>query len=218
MTDRIDHLEFLVEGFSMKLTVDALMPRIAPGMTFGSHDLGSKSQFMRKVAGRLKGYAYELPARPGLAVVLLRDRDQEDCRATIAGLDRAIRDAGLERASVEAGKRGHVLCRLADEMLEAWFFGDGAALHQAFERIPADLVTKRPYRDPDSIRDPARRLESVLQTAGYHRGGLSKTALAALVAPGMNVDVNTSRSFEHFRDGVRFLARSETNRQDTHAP
>ena len=58
MTDRIDHLEFLVEGFSMKLTVDALMPRIAPGMTFGSHDLGSKSQFMRKVAGRLKGYAY----------------------------------------------------------------------------------------------------------------------------------------------------------------
>lgn len=190
----------------MKVAVDALMPRIAPGVSFASHDLGSKSQFMKKAPGRLRGYAYELGANPSLAVLLLRDRDQEDCRQITESLKQQSTAGGLTVASVALGVPGNVVVRLADEMLEAWFFGDGQALNRAYPRVPAALTTQRAYRHPDAIRDPARRLEGELQRRGYHQGGLSKTALASAVAPLLDVEANTSVSFVHFRDAVRFLS------------
>lgn len=45
-----------------------------------------------------------------------------------------------------------VLNRLAIEELEAWFFGDVAALHSAYPRVPSTLGRRSRYRDPDAIR------------------------------------------------------------------
>ncbi|MGH3928087.1 MAG: hypothetical protein ACRDTT_35370, partial [Pseudonocardiaceae bacterium] len=53
-------------------------------------------------------------------------------------------------------------------------------------------------------------LERVLQARGYHLGGLAKVAAATEIAEHMNVDVNRSRSFLVFRDGVRRLVAGGT--------
>lgn len=45
-----------------------------------------------------------------------------------------------------------VLNRIALVELDAWFFGDVLAIHQAYEKIPITLGTKSAYRDPDSIK------------------------------------------------------------------
>lgn len=202
------HIEILVEGRSMKDAVDQLMPRIAPGVSFASHDLGSKSEFMAKAPRRLRGYAHEMAANDRLAVLLLRDRDTEDCGDILRVLQDAARSAGCSVASVARRVHGQAMVRLADEMLEAWFLGDGRALHAAFPRIPASIGTTRAYRVPDRVRDPARRLERELQKHGYYPAGLSKIDLVSKVAPHLDVDANSSRSFAHFRDGVRLLCQA----------
>ncbi|GAB2470553.1 hypothetical protein GCM10027030_01550 [Luteococcus sediminum] len=200
----------------MKEAVEQLMPRISPGLGFEVFDLGSKSQFMNKLPGRLKGYEYFLASEPGRAVVLLRDVDQEDCRAVLGELHGWVRAANLSLASAATRTRGQVMCRLADEMLESWFFGDGAALHAAFPRISAHWTQERGLRRPDDIRDPARRLEDQLKRRGYYPAGMPKAEVARLVASHMAIDANQSPSFVCFRDGVRFLA-ATTTQEDGHA-
>lgn len=213
----VTHVDFLVEGWSMKEALEQLVPRILPGLDFEVLDLGSKSQFMKKIPGRLKGYEHFLVNEPGWAVVLLRDVDQEDCRAILRDLHGWISDANLGLASAASGVRGQVLCRLADEMLESWFFGDGAALHAAFPRISPSWTQERGLRRPDDIRDPARWLENELKRRGYYSAGMPKAEVARLVATYMNVDDNKSPSFVCFRDGVRFLAGSTITQEDCHA-
>ena len=48
--------------------------------------------------------------------------------------------------------RFQVLNRIAVEELEAWFFGDVQAIHQAYERVSSSLIVKSAYRDPDAIK------------------------------------------------------------------
>ncbi len=198
----------------MKTAVESWMPQIAPGVEFEAFDLGSKSQFMKKVGNRLSGYRYAIQRGDRVAVVLLRDRDEEDCGAVVADLDAAVKRAGLRRASVGRSIDGDVLPRLADEMLEAWFFGDGNALHEAFPKLSPMLTHRAAYRRPDVIRDPARRLASELAKCGYYPQGMPKDEVARLVAPKMAVDANTSPSFAVFRDGVRFLAQTAQKQEN----
>lgn len=190
----------------MKVAVDELIPRVVPYITHEAHDLGCKSQYMKKVGKRLEGYSYMLKREPSWGVVLLRDRDQEDCLQVLKELDHAISQSGLDRASVSGGRLGQVLPRLADEMLEAWFFGDTDAINKSYPRFPRGLKAKRAFRNSDAIRDPARRLEQELVKAGYYQAGrMDKFQVAFEVAMQMNVDSNTSPSFACFREGIRFL-------------
>ncbi|MCA0435284.1 MAG: DUF4276 family protein [Austwickia sp.] len=91
-------------------------------------------------------------------------------------------------------------------ILEAWFFGDIAAVRQVYPRVPDSLGSRAAYRDPDAIAGGTwESLEVVLQQAGYMRGGLRKVALAESVAPHMDLANNTSRSFQVTIAGIRRL-------------
>jgi Domain of unknown function (DUF4276) len=121
----------------------------------------------------------------------------------------------------KSGQVFHVVNRIAVEELEAWFFGDVPALTAAYPRVPTSLGNQARYRDPDQIAGGTwEALERVLQSAGYHLGGLPKVAVAGNVSEHMDPDRNTSRSFQVFRDTLRRLAEeppplrksAETNR------
>lgn len=188
----------------MKETLQRLLPRLLPdGIAFEVFDLGSKSQFLKNVPARLKGYSYWLPAER--RVVLLLDADQDNCVELRRTLDEFASQAGLTAASVSGQRDGQVLARIVVEMLEAWFFGDPAAVAAAYGKEFETMGNRRNLRIPDEIRDPSRRLGDLLRSVPKHRGGLKKAELARDVAEHMNVDVNTSTSFIRFRDGVRFL-------------
>lgn len=197
------HLEVLVEELSCEVALNSLLPRLlGPDHTWAIHVHQGKPDLLANLQSRLRGYARWLPDDWRLLIVV--DRDQEDCHALKRRLDTDAENAGLVTRSRAGGGRFQVINRIVVEELEAWFFGDVAALRAAFPRVSATLDRKRDFRDPDAIRGgTAERLEQELQRAGYMMGGLEKLALARAVAPHMDPDRNRSRSFCVFRDALR---------------
>ncbi|MGH3803791.1 MAG: DUF4276 family protein [Pseudonocardiaceae bacterium] len=198
-------LEILVEERSAERALGGLLPRIVPSVDFEIRVFRGKTDLLKKLPDRLKGYAAWI-TRADTYLVVLVDRD-DDCLALKAEMEQMAAAAGLPTATAApASRRVHVLNRIAVEELEAWFFGDVPALCAAYPRVPVSLGQQAKYRDPDAVLGGTwEALEHVLQAGGYHRGGLAKVAAATEIAQHMNVDVNCSRSFQVFRDGVRQL-------------
>lgn len=194
-------LHVLVEELSAERALRKLLPRIVPGVVVEIYVFRGKPDLLRKLPGRLAGYAH-WPGDHAPLVVVLVDRDTDDCVLLKHRVLDTARDAGL----VVAGDERRFLARIAVEELEAWFFGDAPALRAAYPRLPAGLADQVAYRDPDGIAGgTAEALERLLQRHGYQTAGLSKTENAGMVASQMNIDHNSSRSFQVFRDGIRTL-------------
>lgn len=198
------HVELLVEERSAEVAIRLLFPRIAGKQTtFAIHPFHGKDDLLAKLPSRLRAYREWVPE--DWRIIVLIDEDREDCLALKRTMEAAALGAGFATRS-SAGTGGHfvVLNRLAVEELEAWFFGDVAAIATAYPRIPTTLDRQARYRDPDTIRGGTwEALEQVLQASGYHKGGLPKVAAARAIAAHMDPDSNRSRSFCLFRDSLR---------------
>jgi hypothetical protein len=197
------HIEFLVEEPSAEAALQNLIPKICGNsITFSIHAYRSKTDLLNKLPKRLKGYGNFLPA--DWRIVVLVDEDREDCQALKERLDRAARDAGLvARSAAQSGYGFQVLNRIAVEELEAWFFGDVQAIHQAYQRVSPALETKSAYRDPDAINGGTwEAMERELQRAGYFKSGLAKIKAARAISANMVPTRNRSRSFQVFRSGL----------------
>lgn len=206
MTAHAVSLEVLVEEPSAEHALRSLLPKIVPGVEFEIRTFRGKHDLLNKLPARLQGYA-KWAAHVGRKIVVLVDRDDDDCVTLKKRLEVMAVSAGL-KTSVNSSSRADVLVlnRIAVEELEAWFFGDGNAINQAYPRVPASLDQKAAYRDPDSIRGGTwEALERELQRCGYHMAGLAKVGAASAIAQCMNVELNRSTSFCAFRDGLRGL-------------
>lgn len=200
------NLEILVEERSAERALGVLLPRIVPDIDFEIRVFRGKTDLLKKLPHRLKGYT-DWITQADTCLVVLVDRDDDECLALKADMEQMAAAAGLQTATAApASRRVHMLNRIAVEELEAWFFGDVPAICAAYPRVPVSLGQQAKYRDPDAIAGGTwEALERVLQKGGYHLGGLAKVAAATEIAHHMNVDVNRSRSFLVFRDGVRRL-------------
>jgi hypothetical protein len=197
------HIEFLVEKPSAEAALRSLVPMICGSdISFDIHAFRSKSDLLAKLPLRLKSYRKFLP--PDWRIVVLIDEDRQDCIALKNLLEEAAMEAGLiTRSRARGGFRFQVLNRIAVEELEAWFFGDVRAIHQAYEKIPITLATKSAYRDPDAIKGGTwEAMERELQKAGYFKGGLAKIKVARAISANMEPSRNRSRSFQIFRQGL----------------
>jgi hypothetical protein len=200
------HLEVLVEEPSAEAALRNLLPKMtAPRTTFQIIVHNGKPDLMRKLPGRLRGYRHWLPS--DYRIVVLVDRDNEDCRQLKGRLEDVARAAGFGTKTCPGPSLGfEVVNRIAIEELEAWFFGDVPAIRGAYPRVPQTLAAKRRYIDPDGIKGGTwQALERVLQRAGYHRGGLGKIETARAIAARMDPAAIRSRSFQVFRDAVSAL-------------
>lgn len=200
------HLELLVEEPSAEAALRVLVPKIRPDVSFAVHPHQGKPDLLSKLPVKLRAYRHWLPQ--DWRIVVLVDRDRDDCRALKADLERAAAEAGFDtRSSARPAARFHVLNRMAIEELEAWYFGDVEALACAYPRVSRTLGAKRPYRDPDAIAGGTwEALQRVLQRAGYYRQGLPKIEAAQRVSEFMDPARNSSTSFQVFRDGLVNLA------------
>lgn len=199
------NLEVLVEELSAKEALDHLLPKIVPDVSFEMRVFRGKEALLRELPARLRGYAGWIAAAETRVVVVV-DRDDDDCVALKSRLVKMAAEAGLDQT--------RVLSRIVIEELEAWFFGDVSALRAAYPRVPASLGEQAPYRDPDGINGGTwQALHRVLREHGYHSKRFDKVAAAQAIAPHMDVESNRSTSFQIFRDGLRRLVSEVPNAQ-----
>ncbi|MUG98844.1 DUF4276 family protein [Scytonema sp. UIC 10036] len=197
------HIEVLVEELSMKEALQNLLPKILGEVnSFDIHPYQGKRDLLSKLPQRLKGYKSWLP--DDYRIVVLVDEDREDCKALKEKLEGIALDVGFStKKSVSTGQQFQVLNRIAIEELESWFFGDMDALINAYPKVSSNIKNQAKYRDPDAITGGTwEALEKVLQTAGYHKGGIEKTRAAREISLHMNPSNNRSRSFQIFYDGL----------------
>jgi hypothetical protein len=194
----VEHVEVLVEEPSMEATLERLLPGMLPEASFAIHAHQGKLDLLGKLPAKLRAYASWLP--PTWRIVVVVDRDDDDCEALKQRLEGAVAQAGL--TSRARAKVGYVVAtRIAIEELEAWFFGDWRAVCAAYPRAPRTVASKVAYRAPDDIQGGTwEALERVLQQAGYFSSGLRKIEAARAIAEHMVPARNTSPSFCRLRD------------------
>jgi len=202
----VGRVEVLVEEPSSEAALAHLLPRILGPISFSVHSHRGKQDLLAKLPGKLQAYGKWLP--PDWRILVVVDGDRGDCRALKRRLEDAASRAGLLTRSTTRGTAPWVVAnRIAIEELEAWFFGDWAAVQAAYPRVDTGVPRQARYRDPDRISGGTwEALEHVLQGAGYFGSGLPKIEVARAIAGHMDPAANKSRSFQVFRDALAELA------------
>lgn len=191
----VDHLEVLVEEPSMEAALRLLLGKMIGDISFEIYSYQCKDELLTRLPERLRGYAKWIPATCRIVVVV--DRDEEDCHKLKARLEKMANDAGLPTRSTAGNKPYVVVNRLVIEELEAWFFGDWEAVRMAYPRVPAKIPSKAKYRDSDAVAGGTwEAFERVLQSAGYFKTGLRKIEAARAISEYMDPGRNRSRSFQ----------------------
>jgi hypothetical protein len=198
----LEKLVVFVEEWSMEACLEQLLPRLLGTVEFQIIRFQCKRDLLKKMPDRLRAYASWLPDH--WKILVLVDRDDEDCHKLKQRLETIVRDAGL--ATKTAPKHDlsfQVINRIVIEELEAWFFGDWQAVKSAYPKVPEIIPRKAAYRVPDAIQGGTwEAFERVLKHAGYFGSGLRKMECARTIAPYMQPDRNNSRSFQAFRQAI----------------
>ena len=126
--------------------------------------------------------------RPDTRFIVLRDQDSGDCKKIKSRLLELCKKAGREDA----------LVRIACKELESWYLGDLKAVEKGLEiNNLAKNQQKTLYRNPDAIANAAEQIRKL--TAGrYQKIGGSRS-----IGSFMNLESNTSRSFQVFVLGIK---------------
>ncbi len=178
-------LVFLLEESSMKYLLDELLPQIIPHqIAYQTIPHNGKSDLERSLPRKLKAWN-----EPDVHFVVVHDQDNKNCIELKENLRQLCADSGRP-----------VLIRIACQELEAWYFGDFPALISAYgsngSKRLIDLSRKRKYQVPDNIQNPKEELYRIIPS-------FQQIAGAKRVAPLMNIDHNTSTSFNAFINGVK---------------
>lgn len=178
-------LVFLVEEQSAACLLEGLLPRILPeDIAYQIVPHNGKRDLERSIPRKLRGWR-----EPGdIRFVILHDQDQQDCLE----LKRKLKEL--------CGQTDRpVLIRIACQELEAWYFGDVNALAEAYSQPGLRQISgKKAYRDPDAIPSPKEALYRLVPNHQQISG-------AKRIAPQMDIEHNTSVSFQMFLSGLRNL-------------
>ena len=146
----------------------------------------------------LQGYG----KTPGIdAVVVVLDTDRRDCKSFLQEL-KSVAD--------QCEPAPNTLFRLAIEEMEAWYFGDRAALLKAFPRAKRDVLDR--YVQDSACGTWELLADAVhaggvaaIKKAGWPLPGQLKHEWAEKIGPFMTLHQNLSPSFCKFRDGLTRL-------------
>jgi len=199
---KASHLEILVEEPSMEAFLRAMLPRLlGDEASFEIYPYQCKDDLLRKLPDRLRGYANWLPETWRIVVVV--DRDDDDCAMLKQNLEQMAALAGLRTRTADNGLAWQVVNRIAVEELEAWYFGDWEAVRQVYPKVSETVPKKEGFRDPDAIGGGTwEAFERLLQRAGYFENGLRKTEAARALGQRIDPARSCSRSFQVFRDAL----------------
>ena len=214
------HFEVLVEDASGSIAVDILLEKIlGPNgvkHTYKIHSykgLGHIPKNLKSTADpqkwllldrlpkMLQGYGRSLKQVEAVVLVVV-DLDTRDCKQFKQEMVTTLN---------ACDPKPKALFRIAIEELEAWYFGDNAALKKAYPSARDNVISG--YAQ-DTICGTWEKLadaiypggSSKLKRSGYPVVGATKIEWAENIGPCMDPDSNTSKSFQVFREGVRKVA------------
>ena len=196
-------LELLVEEASAEEALRHLLPALLRGRARTKViNLGSKYKLLKVLEDRLRAYRTRIDKGEDLRIVVLLDRDDDDCVLLKGRLEQAAVAAGLPSKSRPDGNgRFFVVNRIVIEELESWFIGDPEALRRAFTGLPRINPTGGIFRNPDN-GGTWEALHRFLKKHGIYRNSYPKIDAARRIAPNMRVDRNRSESFGQFVAGI----------------
>lgn len=199
-------IEILVEEQSAEEALRHLLPRLLKNRARAKViNLGSKYKLLKVLPKRLAAYAQRIAGGESLRVVVLVDRDDDDCERLKAELERMAATAGLPtKSSPAANEQFVVLNRIVVEELESWFIGDPDALRKAFTSLPAISQKAGIFRNPDN-GGSWEALHRFLKKHGIYKSSFPKIDAARHIAPHLKVEQNNSRSFQVFVSGMEAL-------------
>ncbi len=183
MTDTTPiNLVFMLEEESAKHFLDTLLPKILPSnVAFLCVPHQGKGDLQKSIPVKLGAWL-----APNTFFVILHDQDNHDC----VELKNQLRQ-------LCSSSRHNPLIRIVCRELEAWYFGDLNAVQQAFPGFTAAKYKNRSkFRYPDDIDKPSNELEKIVKE-------FSKSRAAREVPEHMDINNNTSVSFNHMINGIR---------------
>lgn len=197
------HLEILVEEPSAEIALHNLLPKLVTGEhTYKIITFQGKMDLLKKLELELKGYKRWIP--DDFKIMVLVDRDDQDCRVLKECLEHHAQNANLmTKTSSQGNKNYSVVNRIVIEELEAWFLGDNIAVKNAYPKVSASFHHKARYRNPDHITGGTwEALERLLNAGGYYKSGFRKTEVAHNISMHMEPLRNRSKSFQVFREAI----------------
>ena len=130
-------LIFMLEELSMKELLDRILPRILPkGVSFQTIPHAGKRDLELSLPRKLRAWN-----EPDVAFVIVHDQDSNDC----VELKRE-----LQGICAMSGRQ--VLIRIACRELEAWYWGDLAAVSEAYGVNLNHLAAKSKYRNQEGTQ------------------------------------------------------------------
>lgn len=179
-------LIFLLEEPSMKYLLLELLPRLLPpDVEFQIIPHNGKRDLEKSIPRKLRGWN-----EPGdIRFVILHDQDNKNCIE--------LKQSLMNLCKVTDRP---VVVRIACQELESWYFGDIGALEKAYGKNKLKNLSKqKKYRIPDNIPSPKEELYKLIPEHQQIEG-------AKRIAPYMDIENNTSVSFQFFVSGVQRLA------------
>lgn len=104
-----------------------------------------KPDLLKKLKKRLLVYRRRLP--PNYRIVVMIDRDNDDCQKLKKQLDSTAIASGL-RIRSQPDACWQVVNRIVIEELEAWYFGDWEAVRCAYPKVPKISQTEQTIAIP----------------------------------------------------------------------
>jgi hypothetical protein len=181
----MSRLVFLLEEYSAKVLLDALLPRLFPRLRFLCVPHEGRRDLETSIPRKLRAWR-----EPGVRFCVLRDNDGSDCVALKERLLSLCRDSGRE----------DTLVRIACQEIEAWYFGAPHTLAEAFGKPGLkELHLKTRFRDPDAVPRPSQALAELVPE-------FQKVAGARRLGPLLDRN-NTSASFQALVSGLDRIVR-----------
>jgi hypothetical protein len=177
-------LVFLLEEKSMKITLEALIPKLklSEHISYKYIAHSGKQDLEKSIPIKLKGWNI-----PHSYFIIVRDKDKEDGIALKRKLVRLCEEYGREMS----------LVRIVVHELESWFLGDMKAIATAYnQQNIAKKQKQQKYRNPDALEKPSQEMQRII-------GDYRKPVAAEKIAPYLDIDHNQSSSFNCFVHGMR---------------
>lgn len=172
---------FLLEEKSMKEVLDIILPQILPpDICYKTIPHSGKSDLQESIPHKLKAWR-----QADIKFVIVQDQDSADCRDVKSKLQELTKPYQRE-----------VLIRIACRELESWYFGDLNAVSLAYGKDVRALKLKSKFRNPDNIGNPKDELRKLFPKHQQLDG-------ARRIAAYMDIENNTSTSFNYFVSGIR---------------
>ncbi len=192
----------------MEALLRELLPKLLGTITFQIYTYQCKTDLLDKLPQRLRGYGAFLP--PSWRVIVLLDRDDDDCIQLKQQMEAAASGTGLfTKSNVTADGLYSIVNRIVVEELEAWYFGDWRAVRSAYPRVNVNIPLKAPYRRSDEISGGTwEAFARIARNAGYFRGGLRKVEAARAIGAHLEIDGSSSPSFNVFRSAISEICSS----------